>query len=95
MWLISVLNGQHGVLNWDYGCVDYDGKLLVCSTGLIIFSNGHYWWSLWEIIMCSTGHCWCAQQEIIEVHIVMGVSNIPNVRPGGICMPFKSTFSYV
>ena len=50
---------------------------------------------LWKIIMCSTGHCWCAQQQIIGVHIVMGVSNIPNVRPGGICMPFISTFSHV
>ena len=74
------------ILMGNYWCAEQE---------LIIFSNGNYWLALWKIIMYSTGHCWCAQQQIIGVHTVMGVSNIPNVRPGVICMPFKSTFSHV
>ena len=57
MQLIGVLNGQHGVLNWDYGCVDFDGKLLVCSTGTYYILIWTLLRALWEIIMCSTGHC--------------------------------------
>ena len=74
------------------------------STGIIdvLILMRNYWCAQQEIIMCSTGHYWYAQQESIlgapwdinGVHIVVGVNNIPNIRPAVIYMPFKSTLPH-
>ena len=51
-------------------------------------------WFWWEIIGVLNWKLLCAQLDIIGVHIVVGVNNIPNVRPAVIWMPFKSTLPH-
>ena len=50
--------------------------MIFCKRGLVGVFNRKLLW---------------AELDIIGVHIVVGVNNIPNARPAVICMPFKST----
>ena len=73
-----LLGCSHGT--W-YGGFYANRKLL----GNNILQDVTNWCAQWESIL---GGPW----EINGVHIVVGVNNIPSVRPAVICMPFKGTF---
>ena len=91
-----------------YRCAQWE--MIMSSTGHywgaqqeVMCSTGHSWSAQFMCsTMCPTGHYWHAQcksilgapLEIHGVHIVVVVTNIPNVKPAVIYMPFKSTLTY-
>ena len=75
---------------------------VMCSTGSYVLNWTFLECSIMCSTMCPTGHFWHAQckgilgapLEIYGVHIVVIVTNIPNVKPAVIYMPFKSTLTH-
>ena len=74
-----------------------DSMLLECFHGTQY--NGFYvnrkliFCKMW-LIGVVNGKLLCAQLDIIGVHIVVGVNNMPNIRPAVIYMPLKSTLPH-
>ena len=75
-------------------------KITFARCGLLVYSTG-----IIDVLILMRNYyrnLLCAQQERIlgapwkinDVHIVVGVNNIPNIRPAVIYMPLKSTLPH-